>query len=207
MISRIKILAFALSLLMSNLLKAEVTFDGFSEGLYASIDESGFRVAQLPAFFILEGARSCFPPCVDNGTPYLATQNGLAPVRVEPSKPLPFVLSSFDLGEQHIDRPFCPEVVVTGFQGALIVASANVELDGINDAGGPLDDFQHVVLPAEFRGLTSVEFACTTFRRYSLDRLELSYDDPAIIPALSATGACALSLLLMLAAALALRRR
>jgi len=187
-------------------LKAQLTFDSFPEGLYGAIGENGFTVSQEPAFFILEGSSSCSPPCPENGTPYLATQNGDIPVRVFSSDGFLFTIVSLDLAEQHVAVvPSCPEVTVTGFREEQSVASASFSLDGVNDGAGPLDDFQHLLLPSEFRGLTSVEFVCSNLRRYSLANLAVS-PDVSEIPTLSPGGLVGLALLILSAGLLTLRQ-
>jgi hypothetical protein len=134
-----------------------IDFEGLTEEIYGSVTTSGFLITSQSAFYI-GGDGFCTPECAQNRTKTLITQIGDVPLFVRHRDGTPFDASSLDYGEKHINSQYPTHLIVEGTRIDGTVVSAAFNVDGINDGGGPLVDFQNAVLPNSFRDLTQLSF-------------------------------------------------
>lgn len=167
-----------------------ITFDRLPSsmdtgGVFQNVNDSGYTVEATGSWFWISTGDSCLPACADNGTQYLTTQIGPEPIAVYKNDAGLFDLVSFDYGETHIgNRSAASYINVTGFVQDGTVVTETVFLDFVNDAAGPLVDFQTAVLPDTFRNLTMVHFATDEhFKVFSLDNIVVNdLDAEMLIP-------------------------
>ena len=122
--------------------------------------DTGFRVIS-DHFHVIGG--TFLQDFTFNSTTHIGYESGRGfPMTLERIGAGTFSLLSFDAAEFYAppvaDRPDAETLTITGFQQGGGTVSYTVNIDGIRDGVGGVDDFEHVVLPNTFVNLTSVVF-------------------------------------------------
>jgi hypothetical protein len=137
-------------------------------GTVVCADGTGFRFFSNHFHLIGGTVQQDF---TSNGTSHLGYESGRGfPITLERVGGGTFSLLSLDAGEFYYpatDRPDAEMLTITGFQQGGGTVSHTVNLDGLRDGPGGVDDFEHFVLPGTFVNLTSVVF--TGLRPGNLD--------------------------------------
>jgi hypothetical protein len=137
-------------------------------GTVVCADGSGFRFSSDHFHLIGGTIQQDFST---DGTSHIGYESGRGfPITLERVGGGTFSFLSLDAGEFYsslTDRPDAEMLTITGFQQGGGVVSHTVNLDGLRDGPGGIDDFEHFVLPGTFVNLTSVVF--TGLRAGNLD--------------------------------------
>jgi hypothetical protein len=163
-----------------------------------SLSSQGFVIQNLgsiPAEIIPAGFMPCDPPCPDNGTQYLITQeDGL--LRLTHATGQAFSFESFDAAESFsgLSSFWARQIVITGdvLGGGMVQASFSLDL--IHDGPGSLSEFQTFVLSPTFADLTAVTITGSGNagrNDFSLDNLSLTVvpePSAAVLLALGGVG-------------------
>ncbi len=109
------------------------------------------------AGYVASGASFCGPPCPENGTNYYLSQYG--GFIIDRTDGAAFSLTGFDGAEAHMDREslWADQILVTGTLLDNSTVSAGFILDEVQDATGPLNDFQ-TFLTTTFGSVVSLRF-------------------------------------------------
>ena len=184
-----------------NLAEAQqlLTFDELSPttipilGSVVCGEGAGFRV--VSDHFHLVGG-TLVQDFSSNGTTHIGYESGRGlPMTLERFGGGTFSLYSFDAAEFYAlpgsDRPDAEMLTITGFQPGGGTVSYTVNIDGIHDGAGGVDDFEHFVLPSTFVNLTAVVFtglrAGDVSGGVAIDNIEYQLVAPEVLGACVAT--------------------
>ena len=196
----VRVLAVGFALALSARAEAQlITFDELSPtdnpilGSVVCADGTGFRFSSNHFHLI---GNTFITDYSFNGTTHIGYESGRGfPITMERVGGGTFSLLSLDAAEFYsspsIDRPDAEVLTITGYQADGGTVSFSVNLDGLRDGPGGVDDFQHVVLPTTFVNLTSVVFtglrAGDLSGGVAIDNIEYQLDHAEVLPACVAT--------------------
>jgi PEP-CTERM motif-containing protein len=146
---------------------------------FGRLTVDGF-VFTSPHAHVVNSPTSCGPACAANGTPWIGGDTtAITMVRQDGGR---FSLAGFDAAEAFSDGFAQPSVLSvealsgTPGDGGLLTSFA---FDGVNDATGPLVDFQTFLLDGRWTDLRQVTFHTCREGFFGLDNLVV---DPAPVP-------------------------
>lgn len=187
---------------------APVEFDFNVNVPLSSMNVGGF-VASTSGTAFVGNTSQCYPACVYNGSNYLLALG--APVAFMRADGELFSLSSFDGAESHMNAAWiwAKNIRVVGEYADGSTVSTDFLLDGINDATGPLVDFQGFNLSSAYGALRRVTFSGVggNVNYYTLDNVRFNGGDSVEAEAVPEPGSLALAGLGLLAAAGVKRKR
>jgi hypothetical protein len=198
--------ALALSAALAH--AAPVSFDFNTYAPLNGMAVGGFVVNTSDSAFI-GNTGHCGPACVYNGSSYVISM-GVAVGFTRTDGEL-FSLSSFDGAEAHMNTSWiwARHIRVVGEYANGSTVSTDFLLDGVNDATGPLADFQGFTLSSAYSGLRRVTFSGVggSANFYTLDNVRFNGGTSSEAEAVPEPGSLALAGLALLAAVGAKRRR
>ncbi len=146
---------------------------------FGSLTEQGFTFTGNGTHFVLPGgSNACSPDCAFNGTDYLATNGSSGSLTFTLAGGGVFSLTQFDGAELRAGNINSIQLDATLSNSTNISTSFNV--DGINDGGGALADFETFTVNG-FTNLTSLTFRGIS-GAFAIDNVNLLSGESASVP-------------------------